>query len=66
MPSKQEILRAKTRYAANPMDYKRVIVERSFQKDWKPQSPIIIYPRLRQIAASAILRTDDEFLRQVY
>ena len=49
----QEILRAKTRTAANPMDYKRVIVERSFNKDWKPKSPIVILPRLRQIAASA-------------
>ena len=48
-----EILRAKTRTAANPMDYKRVIVERSFQKDWKPKSPIVILPRLRQIVASA-------------
>ena len=49
----QEILRAKARYAANPLDYKKVILERSFQKEWKPKSPIVIYPRLRQIAASA-------------
>ena len=49
----QEILRAKARYAANPLDYKKVILERSFQKDWKPKSPIVILPRLRQIAVSA-------------
>ena len=49
----QEILRAKARYAANPLDYKKVILERSFQKDWKPKSPIVILPRLRQIVASA-------------
>eukprot|EP01050_Picozoa_sp_SAG11_P039925 SAG11_NODE_17067_length_529_cov_1.611628_1_plen_25_part_10 len=24
----------KARYAANPLDYKKVIVERSFAKDW--------------------------------
>eukprot|EP01050_Picozoa_sp_SAG11_P048741 SAG11_NODE_26245_length_347_cov_7.818548_2_plen_77_part_01 len=36
MPSRQEILKMKARYAANPLDYKKVIVERSFAKDWKP------------------------------
>eukprot|EP01050_Picozoa_sp_SAG11_P039567 SAG11_NODE_16712_length_536_cov_2.590909_1_plen_27_part_10 len=27
MPSRQEILKMKARYAANPLDYKKVIVE---------------------------------------
>eukprot|EP01050_Picozoa_sp_SAG11_P001803 SAG11_NODE_84_length_17377_cov_78.572578_4_plen_60_part_00 len=36
MPSRQEILKMKARYVANPLDYKKVIVERSFAKDWKP------------------------------
>ena len=53
MPSRQEIMRIKARSAANPMDYKRVIVERSFQKDWKPRSPMVIYPRMRNVAAFA-------------
>jgi hypothetical protein len=53
MTSKQEILITKARYAANPLDYKKLILERSFQKDWNSKSPIVIYPRLRQIAASA-------------
>ena len=43
----QEILRAKTRTAANPMDYKRVIVERSFNKDWKP----VALPCMEQFGA---------------
>eukprot|EP01050_Picozoa_sp_SAG11_P066314 SAG11_NODE_46674_length_134_cov_417.714286_1_plen_31_part_01 len=30
MPSRQEILKMKARYAANPLDHKKVIVERSF------------------------------------
>ena len=31
MPSRQEILKMKARYVANPLDYKKVIVERSLR-----------------------------------
>ena len=41
------------RYAANPLDYKKVIIPRSFQKDWKPRDPRMVYPRMRQPAAFA-------------
>ena len=45
--------KAQVRYAANPLDYKKVIVQRSFQKDWKPRDPRMVYPRLRQQVAFA-------------
>ena len=49
MPSRQEILRKKARYVANPLDYKKVIVERSFAKDWKPKYPLYPIPRMRNV-----------------
>ena len=33
MPSKREETKNKARYAANPLDYKKVITQRSFDKD---------------------------------
>jgi len=45
--------KAQVRYAQNPLDYKKVIVPRSFQKDWKPRDPRMVYPRLRQQVAFA-------------
>ena len=39
------------RYAANPMDYKKVIVPREMQKDWRPKDPRLVLPRARQIVA---------------
>jgi hypothetical protein len=45
--------KARVREAANPLDYKKVIVPRSFQKDWKPKDPRMVYPRLRQQVAFA-------------
>ena len=41
------------RYAANPLDYKKVIIPRAFQKDWSPKDPRMVYPRMRQQAAFA-------------
>ena len=53
MPSRQEILRMKARYAANPLDYKKVITQRSFDKDWKPKYPLSPHQRMRYVAAMA-------------
>ena len=53
MPSRQEILRAKARTAANPLDYKKVITERSFAKDWKPKYPLCPHQRMRNVVAFA-------------
>ena len=39
------------RYAANPLDYKKLIIPRSFEKDWSPKDPRRVMPRMRQIAA---------------
>ena len=39
------------RYAANPLDYRKLIIPRSFQKDWRPKDPRIVLPRMRQVAA---------------
>ena len=44
-------LRSKVREAQNPLDYKKVIVSRSIDKDWRPRDPRVVYPRLRQAAA---------------
>ena len=27
------------RYAANPLDYRKMIIPRSFEKDWRPKDP---------------------------
>ena len=53
MPSRQEILRMKARYAANPLDYKKVITQRSFDKDWKPKYPLYPHQRMRNVVAMA-------------
>ena len=53
MPSRQEILRAKARTAANPLDYRKVITERSFAKDYKPQYPLYPIQRMRNVVAYA-------------
>ena len=53
MPSRQEIFRAKARTAANPLDYKKVITERSFAKDWKPKNPLYPHQRMRNVVAHA-------------
>ena len=39
------------RYAANPLDYRKVIVPRSFEKDYRPKDPRVIMPRMRQVVA---------------
>jgi hypothetical protein len=39
------------RYAANPLDYKKLIIPRSFPKDWRPKDPRIVVPRMRQVVA---------------
>jgi hypothetical protein len=46
-------MRAQVRQAANPLDYRRVIVNREIQKDWKPRDPRVVLPRKRQVAAFA-------------
>ena len=53
MLSKQEIMRMKVRYSANPLDYKKIIVERSFQKDYKPKYPLYPHQRMRNVVAFA-------------
>ena len=67
MPSKQEILRMKARYAANSLDYKKVIVERSFAKDWKPKFPFCPIPRMRNVVAFANrYRVEYEFFNMIF
>ena len=44
-------LRSKVREAQNPLDYKKVIVPRAVEKDWRPRDPRVVYPRMRQVAA---------------
>ena len=39
------------RYAANPLDYRKVIVPRSFDKDWSPKDPRRVLPRMRTVVA---------------
>ena len=39
------------RYAANTMDYRKTIVPREIQKDWRPRDPRVTLPRARQIVA---------------
>ena len=39
------------RYAANPLDYRKMIIPRSFEKDWRPKDPRRVLPRMRQIVA---------------
>ena len=39
------------RYAANPLDYKKLIIPRSFEKDWSPKDPRLVRPRLPQVVA---------------
>ena len=41
------------RYAANPLDYRRVIVQRSFEKDWRPRDPRLTLPRMRTYTPGA-------------
>jgi hypothetical protein len=50
MPKKSKA-RANVRYAANPLDYRRVIVPRSFDKDWRPKDPRLVLGRARSIVA---------------
>jgi hypothetical protein len=45
--------RSVVRQAANPMSYRKVITERSFEKDYRPRDPRVVYPRMRQLAAMA-------------
>ena len=55
MPSEREETKNKARYAANPLDYKKVITQRtsSFDKDWKPTYPLSPHQRMRNVAANA-------------
>ena len=43
--------RANVRQAANQLDYRKVIIPRSFDKDWRPKDPRRVLPRMRQVAA---------------
>ena len=45
--------RSNVREAANPLDYRKVIVPRSFEKDWKPKDPRRVLPRMRNVVAFA-------------
>ena len=45
--NKQNEMRNRAIYSANYLDYKRVITQRSFEKDWRPKDPRVTYSRLR-------------------
>ena len=45
--SRNETLRNRARYADNYMDYKKVIVPRSFAKDYRPKNPMSGFPLQR-------------------
>jgi hypothetical protein len=47
--------RSRVREASNPLDYKKVIVDRSVEPVmfWKPRDPRMVYPRMRAFVASA-------------
>ena len=49
MPKKQH--RSNVRYAANPLDYRKMIIPRSFDKDWRPKDPRIVLGRGRSVVA---------------
>ena len=49
MPKKQH--RSNVRYAANPLDYRKTIIPRSFDKDWRPKDPRIVLGRARSVVA---------------
>ncbi len=36
---------------ANPLDYHKVIVPRSFDKEWSPKDPRRVLPRMRTVVA---------------
>jgi hypothetical protein len=46
-------LHSQVRYAANPLDYRKMIVQRSVQKDWRPRDPRRVLPRMRQYTPGA-------------
>ena len=43
--------RTMVRQAANQLDYRKMIIPRSFDKDWRPKDPRRVLPRMRQVAA---------------
>ena len=47
--------RAQVREAANPLDYRKVIVDRAVEVDrsQKPRDPRVVYPRMRNVVAFA-------------
>ena len=47
--------RAQVRYAANPLDYKKVILDRTVDPNmfYKPRDPRVVYPRKRNIVSWA-------------
>ena len=47
--------RAQVRYAANPLDYKKMILDRTVEPNmfYKPRDPRRIYPRKRNIVSWA-------------
>ena len=49
--SKSRQSNSNPRYAANPLDYRKVIVPRSFDKDWSPKDPRRVLPRMRTVVA---------------
>ena len=48
-------LRSRVRYAANPLDYKKVILDRTVEPNmfYKPRDPRVVYPRKRNIVSWA-------------
>ena len=50
MPRKKQHI-SNVRYAANPLDYRKTIIPRSFDKDWRPKDPRIVLFRARSVVA---------------
>ena len=50
---RQSMMKQRTmvRQAANQLDYRKMIIPRSFDKDWRPKDPRRVLPRMRQVAA---------------
>ena len=58
MPPKRDV-----RYAANTMDYRKTIVPREIQKDWRPRDPRVTLPRARQVVAFKLVELSENLVR---
>ena len=42
--TRMTMMKNTARFAANPLDYRKVIVPRSFAKSWRPRDPRVLTP----------------------